>query len=71
MTSTTTLCLNSPDSSSVGRDDLRRYRDLLVATSDDMLRNHLFRLIAAHERRALLQQIAEQDEPALRAMEPV
>ena len=65
-----TSCLTSSGNTSGGRDDLRRYRDLLVATSDDMLRNHLFRLIAEHERRALLQQIAEQDEPA-REAEPV
>ena len=52
------------------RDDLRRYRDLLIATSDDMLRNHLFRLIAEQERRELLQQIAEQQLPAHQA-EPV
>jgi hypothetical protein len=31
---------------SAERSELRRYRDLLVATSDDMLRNQLFRLIA-------------------------
>jgi len=44
---------------STERNDLRRYRDLLVATSDDMLRNQLFRLIAEHERRELLRQISE------------
>ena len=49
---------------SAERNDLRRYRDLLIATSDDMLRNQLFRLIAEQERRELLQQIAEQESPA-------
>ena len=49
---------------SAERNDLRRYRDLLVATSDDMLRNQMFRLIAERERRELLRQIAEQQTPA-------
>jgi hypothetical protein len=53
------------------RNELRRYRDLLVATSDDMLRNQLFRLIAEQERRELLRQIAEQQWPADHAAEPV
>ena len=53
-----------------GRDDLRRYRDLLITTSDDMLRNQLFRLIADQERQELLQQIADQQSPANHA-EPV
>lgn len=44
---------------SAERNELRRYRDLLVATSDDMLRNQLFRLIAEQERRELLRQISE------------
>ena len=44
---------------SAERNDLRRYRDLLVATSDDMLRNQLFRLIAERERQELLRQISE------------
>ena len=57
-------------SSSAERNDLRRYRDLLIATSDDMLRNHLFRLIAEQERRELLQQIAEQQPAADHAVEP-
>jgi hypothetical protein len=46
--------------SSAERGDLRRYRDLLIATSDDILRNQLFRLIAEQERQQLLQQISEQ-----------
>lgn len=54
---------------SAERNDLRRYRDLLIATSDDMLRNQLFRLIAEQERRELLQQIAEAQSD--RAVEPV
>lgn len=57
--------------SSAERKSLRRYRDLLIATSDDMLRNQLFRLIAEQERRALLQLILEQQSPADHAAEPV
>jgi hypothetical protein len=49
---------------SAERNELRRYRDLLVATSDDMLRNQLFRLIAEQERRELLRQISEQQTAA-------
>lgn len=49
---------------SVERNELRRYRALLVATSDDMLRNQLFRLIAEQERRELLRQISEQQTAA-------
>jgi hypothetical protein len=56
--------------SSAERNDLRRYRDLLIATSDDMLRNQLFRLIAERERQQLLQQIADAQSPADHAMEP-
>jgi hypothetical protein len=56
--------------SSAERNSLRRYRDLLIATSDDMLRNQLCRLIAEQERQALLQQISEQQSPANHA-EPV
>jgi hypothetical protein len=48
---------------SAERSELRRYRDLLVATSDDMLRNQLFRLIAEQERQQLLRQIYEQQSP--------
>jgi len=55
---------------SAEQNSLRRYRDLLIATSDDMLRNQLCRLIAEQERRALLQQISEQQSPANHA-EPV
>ena len=56
--------------SSAERNNLRRYRDLLIATSDDMLRNQLFRLIAEQERRELMQQIAEAQSPADHAVEP-
>jgi hypothetical protein len=56
--------------SSAEQNSLRRYRDLLIATSDDMLRNQLCRLIAEQERQALLQQISEQQSPANHA-EPV
>jgi len=56
--------------SSAEQNSLRRYRDLLIATSDDMLRNQLCRLIAEQERQALLQQISEQPSPANHA-EPV
>jgi len=56
--------------SSAEQNSLRRYRDLLIATSDDMLRNQLCRLIAKQERQALLQQISEQQSPANHA-EPV
>jgi len=56
---------------SAERNELRRYRDLLVATSDDMLRSLLFRLIAEQERRGLLQQIAEAQSPSNHAVEPV
>ena len=56
---------------SVERNDLRRYRDLLIATSDDMLRNQLFRLIAEQERQGLLQQIADERSAADRAVKPV
>jgi hypothetical protein len=52
---------------SAERSELRRWRDLLGATSDDMLRNQLFRLIAEHERRELLRQIS--DEPVLAEQE--
>jgi hypothetical protein len=56
---------------SAERNELRRYRALLVATSDDMLRNQLFRLIAERERRELLRQITEQQSAADHAVEPV
>ena len=49
---------------SAERNELRRYRDLLIATSDDMLRNQLFRLIAEQERQQLLRQISEQQSAA-------
>ncbi len=61
-----TSCMNT----FTGRDSLRHYRDLLIATSDDMLRSQLFRLIAEQERQELLQQIADQQLPADEA-EPV
>ena len=57
--------------SSAERSELRRYRDLLIATSDDMLRNQLFRLIAERERRELLAWIAEAQSPSDHAVEPV
>ena len=54
----------------VRRENLRRYRNLLIATSDDMLRNQLCRLIAEQERQELLEQISEQQSPANQAVEP-
>jgi rubrerythrin len=50
--------------SSVERKKVRRYRDLLRTTSDDMMRNQLCRLIAEQERRHLLQQVLDQQHPA-------
>jgi uncharacterized lipoprotein YajG len=50
--------------SSVERKKVRRYRDLLRTTSDDMMRNQLCRLIAEQERRQLLQQVLDQQHPA-------
>src|SRR5689334_23107635 len=46
------------------RKKVRRYRDLLRTTSDDMMRNQLCRLIAEQERRHLLQQVLDQQHTA-------
>ena len=44
----------------VRRENLRRYRDLLMRTSDETVRSQLFKLIAEEERQQLMQQISEQ-----------
>ena len=44
----------------VRRENLRRYRDLLMRTSDETVRSQLFKPIAEEERQELMQQISEQ-----------
>ena len=44
----------------IRRENLRRYRNLLMRTSDETVRSQLFKLIAEEERQQLMQQISEQ-----------
>ena len=44
----------------IRRENLKRYRNLLMATSDETVRSQLFKLIAEEERKQFLQQISEQ-----------
>jgi hypothetical protein len=43
----------------VWRENLKRYRNLLLTTSDETVRSQLFKLIAEEERRQLLQRISK------------
>jgi hypothetical protein len=44
----------------IRRENLKRYRSLLLATSDEVVRSQLFKLIAEEERRQFLQRISDQ-----------
>ncbi len=44
----------------IQRENLKRYRNLLMVTSDETVRSQLFQLIAEEERKQFLQQISEQ-----------
>jgi len=44
----------------IRRENLKRYRSLLLATSDEAVRSQLFKLIAEEERRQFLQRISDQ-----------
>ena len=44
----------------IRRENLKRYRNLLVVTSDEAVRSQLFKLIAEEERRQFMQRISEQ-----------
>jgi hypothetical protein len=44
----------------IRRENLKRYRNLLMVTSDEAVRSQLFKLIAEEERKKFLQQISEQ-----------
>ena len=44
----------------IRRENLKRYRNLLVATSDEAVRSQLFKLIAEEERRQFLQRVSDQ-----------
>ena len=44
----------------IRRENLKRYRKLLLATSDEAVRGQLFKLIAEEERRRFLQRISDQ-----------
>lgn len=54
----------------VRRENLRRYRNLLMRTSDETVRSQLFKLIAEEERQQLMQQISEQQSTFDRTPEP-
>jgi hypothetical protein len=54
----------------VRRENLRRYRNLLMRTSDENVRSQLFKLIAEEERQQLMQQISEQQSTFDRTPEP-
>jgi hypothetical protein len=54
----------------VRRENLRRYRNLLMRTSDETVRSRLFKLIAEEERQQLMQQISEQQSTVDRTPEP-
>ena len=44
----------------IRRENLKRYRNLLMVTSDEAVRSQLFKLIAEEERRQFLQRILDQ-----------
>lgn len=44
----------------IRRENLKRYRNLLVVTSDEAVRSQLFKLIAEEERRQFLQRNSEE-----------
>lgn len=44
----------------VRRENLKRYRTLLLVTSDEAARSQLFKLIAEEERRQFLQRVSDQ-----------
>jgi len=46
------------------RENLKRYRNLLLATSDEAVRSQLFKLIAEIERRRFLECISDQQSMA-------
>jgi hypothetical protein len=54
----------------VRRENLKRYRNLLMATSDEAVRSQLFKLIAEEERKQFLQRISEQQSTVHTAVEP-
>ena len=54
----------------VRRENLRRYRNLLMRTSDETVLSQLFKLIAEEERQQLMQQISEQQSTFDRTPEP-
>ena len=54
----------------IRRENLKRYRNLLVATSDEAVRSQLFKLIAEEERKRFLQRISEQQSTAHTTLEP-
>jgi hypothetical protein len=54
----------------VRRENLRRYRNLLMRTSDETVCSQLFKLIAEEERQQLMQQISEQQSTLDRTPEP-
>lgn len=43
----------------IRRENLKRYRNLLMVTSNETVRNQLFKLIAEEERRQFLERISE------------
>ncbi len=45
----------------IRRENLKRYRHLLTATSDETVRCQLLKLIAEEERQHILQMISEQE----------
>ena len=51
-------------------ENLRRYRNLLMRTSDETVRSQLFKLIAEEERQQLMQQILEQQSTVDHTPEP-
>jgi len=54
----------------IQRENLRRYRNLLMRTSDETVRSQLFKLIAEEERQQLMQQISEQQSTVDHTPEP-
>ena len=44
----------------IRHENLKRYRNLLVVTSDESVRGQLFKLIAEEERRQFLQRVSDQ-----------
>ena len=44
----------------IRRENLKRYRNLLMVTADEAVRSRLFKLIADEERRRFLRRISDQ-----------